>query len=61
MSSATSLDVKEAVRIATEHLAEVFGTGIGDVELEEVENVEDGWRITLSFERSAKGISPLIG
>lgn len=35
------LDVKEAVRLANEHLINLFGQNINDVRLEEVETVKE--------------------
>lgn len=43
------LDVKQAVEAAKKHAQELYGTSIGNLLLEEVELVDDTWRVTLSF------------
>jgi hypothetical protein len=45
------IDVKMAVRLATEYLKDLYGEQAKDMRLEEVdlEDVEPVWRVTISF------------
>lgn len=48
------MDAKEAIKIAKEHVSELFADeGANDIRLEEVENndAKGEWRVTVSFDR----------
>ncbi len=46
------MDVKEAVKLAKDHVADLFAEeGIGNVGLEEIEQVGRFWEVTVGFSR----------
>ena len=46
------MDVKEAVKLAKDHVADLFAEeGIGNVGLEEIEQVGRFWDVTVGFSR----------
>lgn len=58
------IDLKQAVRIAIESVADLYeaqGYELGDLLLEEVERSGDQWLVTVGFTRPATGIGAIVG